>query len=383
MEKVLDKWQPRIDRAEAELAATFRFKNTKASIVLIDANYWTFGDRADAIPDDYYTDPESAFRYQMERIERHFHVFPSDAYIPFLHPWYGTGVLASAFGVKIIINPKADPAVDISTMKDPEEIDALPVPVPGESGAMAIVTRMMDHFLARGDLPVGITDCQGPLATAFQIAGYDKFCYWMQDDPNRVHKLMDLISDALIAWVKFQKKRCGQSLTGGSWPLGVKLPAGFGGVWLSDDDSVIMGPELYGEFVKPYIEKILAPFGGGCVHYCGSSVQNIENYCDTKGITAISNFTLDDIDAAAKTRRALREKGIVFMASDFIPSDERMDDYYRELHKAMDGPEGVIVCPYIAPAIALDHGKYEAIDRDRDLLAKDTYKAITKYFGSP
>ena len=27
--------------------------------------------------------------------------------MPFLHPWYGTGVLASAFGARIILNGKA------------------------------------------------------------------------------------------------------------------------------------------------------------------------------------------------------------------------------------------------------------------------------------
>lgn len=380
MERILEKWRPRIDRAEAELADTFRFRNKEATVVIVDANYWTFGDRADEIPDDYYTDPASALRIQMDRIERHFADFPNDAYIPFLHPWYGTGVLASAFGLRIICNPKADPAVDISTMKHPEEIDSLPVPLPGKSGAMPIVTRMIDHFLANADLPVGFTDCQGPLATAFQIAGYDNLCYWMQDDPDRVHKLMTLISDALIAWVRFQKERTAQSTTGGSWPLSIKLPAGKGGVWLSDDDSVIMGPELYNEFVRPYIEKVLTAFGGGCVHYCGNSTQNIENYCNTNGVTAINNFTLDGLEAAATTRRALRDKGIVYMAGDFAPSDERMDDYYRELAKAMDGAEGLIVCPYIAPAIALDRGKYEAIDRDRGDLAHRVHKAISKYF---
>lgn len=381
MEKNLAKWQPRVARAEAELASTFRFENSRAALVVVDANYWTFGDRLDEIPEDYYSDPASAFRCQMDRIERHFHAFPDDDYVPFLHPWYGTGVLASAFGTKVILNFKADPAVAIATMQSPEEIDALPVPVPGLSGAMPIVTRMIRHFLEAGDLPVGFTDCQGPLATAFQVVGYDKFCYWMQDDPARIHALMEKISDALIAWVAFQKALCGQPREGGSWPLSIKLPAGSGGVWLSDDDSVIMGGGLYAEFVKPYIEKILLAFGGGCVHYCGSSVQNIDNYRGTKGITAISNFTLDGLEAAARTRRALREKGIAFMASDFVPSDARLDDYYRELAKAMDGPEGLVVCPYVAPAIALDKGKYEAIDRDRGELARRACESICRHFG--
>lgn len=378
MERVLSHWQSRIDRAEDELAATFRFQNKEPVVVVVDSNYWTFGDLADEIPADYYTDPAAAFRCQMAKIERHFENIPQDDYIPFLHPWYGTGVLASALGIKLICNPKSDPAVDLTTITRPEEIDALEMPVPGESGAMPLVVRMIDYFKAHSDLPVVFTDCQGPMATALQVVGYGNFCYWVQDDPDRIHKLMNLITDALIAWVKFQKARTGQPLTGGSYPLGIKLPAGCGGVWLADDDSVIMGAGLYREFVRPYNEKFLAAFGGGCIHYCGNSTQNIENYCNTKGMTAINNFTLDNFEAAAKIRRALRDKGIVYMVCDFTPADRRLEDYYRDLVKAMDSPEGLILASYVAPAIALEEGKYEAANRDRLALARRVFDLVAK-----
>lgn len=378
MENVLSHWQPRIDRAEAELAETFRFRNQHPAIVVVDSNYWTFGDPAAEIPDDYYTDPASALRYQLAKIEKHFENIPDDDYVPFLHPWFGTGVLASAFGIKLIYTPKADPAVALATMQHPEEIDALPTPVPGVSGAMADVVRTMDCFRAHSDLPVGFTDCQGPMATALQIVGYDNFCYWVQDDPARIHGLMQKVTDALIAWVKFQKARTGQPLTGGSYPLSIKLPAGFGGAWLSDDDSVIMSPGVYREFIKPYNEKFLAAFGGGCIHYCGNSTQNIENYATTQGVTAINNFTLDNLEAAAKIRRALRDKGVVYMACDFTPADRRLEDYYRELVKAMDGPEGLIIASYVAPAIALEKGTYNAADRDRSALARRVFELMRK-----
>jgi uroporphyrinogen-III decarboxylase len=380
MENVLNKWQKRIKRSEEELQSAFQFTNKKSPIVIVDTNYWTFGDLLDDIPADYYTSAASAFRYQMDKIERHYEYFPNDDYIPFLHPWYGTGVLASAFGVKIICNEKADPAVDISTMQNPEEIDSLMLPVPGESGAMKIVTKIIDYFKSHTDLPIGFTDCQGPLSTAFQIAGYDKLCYWMCLYPDRVHKLMALVTNAIIDWVKFQKERTGQPLRGASYPLSIKVPEGYGGVWMSDDDSVIMDGDLYNEFVRPYNEQILMAFGGGCIHYCGNSTQNIENYCNTKGLTAINNFNLDNIESAAKIRRALREKGIAYMTCDFVTSDRRMDDYYRELNKAMDGNEGLIVCAYVAPSIALEKGKYEALNRDRDVLSNRVFELASKYF---
>jgi uroporphyrinogen-III decarboxylase len=314
----------------------------------------------------------------MGKIDRHFAAIDGDAYIPFLHPWFGTGVLASAFGIKLVYNPKADPAVDLAAMQRPEDIDLLPTPVPGKSGAMSDVVKALDYFKANSDLPVVFTDCQGPLATILQVIGYDKFCYWVQDDPARIHALMNKVTDALIAWVRFQKERAGQPMNGCNYPLSIKVPEGFGGVWMADDDSVIMGPDMYAEFVKPYNEKFLAAFGGGCIHYCGNSTQNIANYCNTKGVTAINNFMLDDFESASKIRRTLRDKSIVFMACDFAPADRRLDGYFRELAKAMDGAEGLVVASYIAPAVALDKGKYDAVDRDRDALASKVWELMRK-----
>jgi len=47
-----------------------------------------------------------------------------------------------------------------------------------------------------------------------------------------------------------------------------------------------------------------------------------------------------------------------------------------ELIEAMDGPEGLIICPYIAPAIELDRGKYAPAARDRMAVAKRVFEKI-------
>jgi uroporphyrinogen-III decarboxylase len=369
------------DHAEQLMAQAFAFRNDKPVICMSDVNYWTFGELAEKIPDEYYTDPATSMNYQIEKIKFHMANFPDDAYQPFLHPWFGTGVLASAFGIPIIYNPKSDPAVDMSTMQQPEEIDSLEFPVMGESGIMPVVVKTLDHYKAHCDLPIGITDCQGPLTTALQIVGYDKFCYWVFDDPKRVHKLMDLVTEALISWVSYQKKRAGTALNGASYPLGIKIPDGSGGVWLSDDDSVIMSAGIYKDFVKPYNEKVLAKFDGGVIHYCGDSTQNIDNYANTRYLTAIHNMNMDSLKAAAAIRAALIRKGIVYMAGDFVPSDQRYKDYYKELLDAMGTPEGLVISPYVAPAVKLDRGKYEAGERNSKALALDVMNYLDSLIG--
>jgi uroporphyrinogen-III decarboxylase len=352
--------------SKEKLTTVFEYKNDKAPVIINDVNYWTFGENQVDIPEKYYSDdPSVSFDYQINKIKRHYQYFPDDCYIGFLHPWFGTGVLASGFGTPIVFNYKSDPAVDISTIEKIDEVKRLELPNPETDGIMPNVIKALKHYKANSDLVVGITDCQGPLTTALSVVGYDKFCYWMHDYPHEIHTLMDKVTEALIQWVKYQKKISEIPDEGEAYPLGVRVPDGYGGAWLSDDDAVIMGADLYREFVVPYNSKFLQAFGGGCIHFCGTAPQHIENYCNTKGLLSVHNMNLDNLAEAGKMREALRKKGIVYMAGDFIPSELRLESYYGDLLDAMGSQDGLIIVPYVAPAVQLEDGKYEAANRDQ------------------
>jgi len=374
-----EKYENKDQQSKELLKKAFDFTNTSAAYVINDVNYWTFGEIQENIPEDYYSEnPLSSMNYQIKKIERHYETFNDDCYIGFLHPWFGTGVLASGFGTQIIFNYKSDPAVDISNIQTIEEVKKLEPPNPETDGIMPKVINAIKYYKENSDLVIGVTDCQGPLTTALSIVGYDKFCYWMYDYPKEIHELMEKVTDALISWVKFQKKLIGVPMETEAYPLGVRIPDGYGGAWLSDDDAVIMSADLYKEFVVPYNGKFLQAFGGGCIHYCGTATQHIENYCSTKGLTCVNNLNLDDLGEAAKMKEALAEKGISYMACDFIPNDARLETYYRDLFAAMGSQEGLIVVPYVAPAIELEKGKYESSRRDQFDLAKTVHRLITR-----
>jgi uroporphyrinogen decarboxylase-like protein len=352
--------------AQAQLKEVFEFKNIKAKIIINDVNYWTFGELQENIPEDYYSDASSAsMDYQVKKIKRHYANFPDDCYIGFLHPWFGTGVLASGFGTPIVFNYKQDPAVGLSTIETIEEVKKLELPDPHKDGIMPKVINAIKYYKEHCDLTVGVTDCQGPLTTALSIIGYDKFCYWMHDYPKVMHEFMEKVTEALIQWVKFQKNLSGIPMEGECYPLGVKLPDGYGGAWLSDDDAVIIGTDLYKEFVVPYNSKFLKAFGGGCIHYCGTATQHIENYCNTEGLTVINNFNIDNIGEAVKIKEALAAKRIPYMACDFAPTDQRLRPYYHELFQSIGNQAGLIVASYVAPEVELNKGKYEACHKDQ------------------
>jgi len=326
------------------LKNVFEFTNKKAAILVNDVNYWTFGELQENIPEEYYMG--------------------------------SPGVLASGFGTDIIFHYKSDPAVGLSKIETLEEIQELELPDPERDGIMPNVLESIRYYKEQSDLTIGVTDCQGPLTTALQIVGYDKFCLWMYDYPKVIHELMEKVTEALILWVKFQKKLAETPLETESYPLGVRMPDGFGGAWLSDDDAVIIDAANYKEFVVPYNEKFLKAFGGGCIHYCGTATQHIENYCNTEGLTCVNNLNLDNIGEAAKMREALAKKGISYMACDFIPNDQRFEHYYADLLDSMGDQIGVLVVAYVAPAIQLEEGKYEPARRNQLRLARRVYEKL-------
>ena len=378
-----EKFQEKDRASKAKLAEVFEFKNKQAAIVINDVNYWTFGENQDDIPSDYYgADPSVSMNYQIRKMIRHYESFKDDCYIGFLHPWFGTGVLASGFGTRIVFNYKSDPAVDLSTIQTIDEVTQLKLPDPYADGLMPRVIHAIGYYKEHCDLVVGFTDCQGPLTGALSIIGYDKFCYWVQDYPKQIHEFMEKVTEALIRWVRLEKELAGTPKDGESYPLGVRMPDGFGGVWLSDDDAVIIGPELYREFVVPYNSRFLKAFGGGCIHYCGNATQHIQNYCQTEGLKAINNFNLDNLAEAAKTKKALAKKGIPYMACDFIPSERRLESYYRDLVEAMGAQEGLIIVPYVAPAVELEKGGYATSDRNQLTLGNRVNEIIRKQLSN-
>jgi len=363
---------------EQIIRRAFQFENDTAPYTIYDANYWLFGDVQEHIPLDYCDEnPAGMIRYQQEGIQRHLDRY-DDVYIPFLMPWYGTGVLASGFGVPIKFQDYMDPAVDLPPINEVGQLDDLQTPDPERDGLMPRVLSTIRQMREQTDFPVGVTDCQGPLTTALQIIGYDKMCYWMYDHPNQVHRLMQQVTDALIDWVRLQKQVAGQSTDGDAYVLGIKIPEGLGGVWISDDDNVIFGADLYREFVVPYNSRVLTAFGGGCIHYCGNADQHIENYLRTEGLCGVHNLNLDDLDGAARMRHALAEKKIVYMASDFNVADDYTEEYYENLFRKL-GTRGLIVAVYIAPAITLANGRYDVAHRDPETVGRAAERAIERF----
>ena len=352
----------RLPTVQAKTADAFAFKETTDPPVVVNsAFYWVFGLNTDDFPEDYFTDPAVMTSFQ-ERLYYDQFCDIEDDWIPYLMPWFGTVVTASAFGCRVQFPPRQDPAVDPHwyPVATPADVRRLQLPDPEKDGLMPEVLRFLRHMKTNSFLPVGYTDFQGPLTTANQLMGYDKLIYLMNDDPAAMHELMDKVTTALIEWVRLQKSVIGEAEDDVIGDQQVYLGRNCG-VWFSDDDCVLMSPRSYREFVVPYNSRILREFNGGVVHYCGNATHQAENFLATEGLLGINTYALYNLTALRELKRRV-EGRLVVLACDFTAID--FDAYYRDLLPGLSR-RGLILNAQYAPAAGLlPGGKYDAVCRD-------------------
>lgn len=351
----------RLEKVAAKTEDVFRFKPVKEPpFVVNSALYWLFGLDMDTFPDDYFAEPAAMVNFQEQAYYNQVKEIDDD-FVPYLMPWFGTVVAASAFGCQIEFYPKQDPAANprYYPVKTPEDIRRLQVPDPQKAGLMPKVLEFLRYMKANSFLPVGITDFQGPLTTANQLMGYDQLIYLMYDYPNVMHELMDKVTETLIQWVKLQKQVIGEPLNSCISDQQVYLGKQ-AGVWFSDDDAVLMSDKLYREFVVPYNSRILTEFGGGVIHYCGNATHHAENFLNTEGLLGLNVYMLYNVPSFARLKAKVEDRLVLF-GCDYTPVE--YEAYFDELLSSVD-PKGMLICSQYSPVVGLQKGgKYNEIRR--------------------
>lgn len=368
-------------RALERIGAAYRHEPVDAPPVLIgDVNYWITGEDPSLVPDDYFEPGGYAAMqaFQERKIAAHVAAY-DDIYVPFLFPWYGTGVVPSAFGCRILFQRGEEPAVEGPVVTDPEEVARLEPPDPERDGLMPRVLACIDHLRAHSDLPVSFTDNQGPLNIALNLVGLERLIYWMVDEPMVVHELMDLCTSVLIDWVALQKRRAGSPSDGGAFPHTIALPQGVGGVWLSDDDSTVLSPDLYREFVVPCNSRVFRAFGGGTLHYCGNAEHQLENYLATDGLVGVNVWCMGEFGQVFRAQEVFGDR-VTLMVCDYTPVE--IEPYFRDLFAGLR-PRGAIVGTYPSATNALRYGaaRVETVRRDVAAVGREAWQTIARLTG--
>lgn len=370
-----ERYANRIAASYARIEDVYRHRDDGVvPFQVADVNYWISGETPALIPDDYFTNCDAMLRYQLAKIERHMATYDDD-YIPFLFPWYGTGVIPSALGAKVLFQPKMDPAVEGAVVSAPQDVRKLTLPDPERDGLMPRVLETVRYFREHSNLPISFSDPQGPFTTALTLAGPERLFVWLHEEPLAAHELMDFCTEAFIRWIKAQKQAIGEERGRCCFPHGIILPEQFGKVWLCDDDCGAISPAQYHEFVVPYNARVFREFGGGTLHFCGSAEHQIENLAATDSLVGVNNFCMSNFRQIYRMQEVFSGR-IALKVCDFSPSD--ITPYYDKLFHGLRR-RGTIVGSFVSPEMALRNGKYELLSRRGEDIGRQAYAALQSH----
>lgn len=310
--------------------------------------YFAFGNALK--PEGYWTDPAVMLRFQQDGFETHLKLVCDDV-VPYFMPWFGTGVLATAFGCPCRESRGAgdEPTVCGSAISDVKDVTKLKLHDLEKGGFMPRVTRFMEYAAKHGEIPVGLSDLNSPLSTALQICGYENFLCWMVEEVAAVEDVMSIVTEAFISWVHFQKQITGEGKGWSNGLQGIYTPVG--GVWVSDDDLVNIGPEHYKRFIMPHYDRIYKEFGGGHLHWCGRGAHQHQNILAMKHVTTVNNSPMGKMDAFDDLYKTFSGKKAIEV-QDLAPEDP--DSYYDMLFRSCLDMRGILVTTFVTDHLAMN-----------------------------
>jgi len=205
----------------------------------------------------------------------------------------------------------------------------------GEKGLYPQISEFMRYFKQklRGKAQVFLPAVLGPFDTAHLLRGTDIFLD-LYDHPAAVFKLMEKTTEIFIKSNLFFKKVIDESLAAGMYDS--VYMAGCG-VRLTEDSSILLSPEMWDKFVKPFIKEALKPFGGGVIHFCGKADYLLNahlSFAEVKGI----NLGQPELYDYESTINKFISAGKVFLGACWPRGKgESVKDYFSRILRPLKG----------------------------------------------
>jgi uroporphyrinogen-III decarboxylase len=124
----------------------------------------------------------------------------------------------------------------------------------------------------------------GPLTAACSLFGPTFVCMAMASEPDRLHRLLDFITEATIRRMEAFRQR-----------FGVPVPQdGFG---MADDSIALISTRMYRDHILPYHKRLYDRFGTsvpGSIHLCGDSTRHFVTIRDELNVRSFdTGFPVD------------------------------------------------------------------------------------------
>jgi hypothetical protein len=156
-------------------------------------------------------------------------------------------------------------------------------------------------------------DTQSVFDVAHLLRGTDLF-YEMVDDPEWVRELLEICLDLFLRVSRHLKSLLGEAeprmVHGHGTSQGVYFTGA--GARTSEDTASLLSPEMIQEFVLPYTERSVRPFGGGFVHFCGRHPSLFEQLCASPLVRAIDLGNSEEYDCRWLLERCAASNTVLY-----------------------------------------------------------------------
>ncbi len=312
LEKYLDKFEKIIDperqgRIEDICRKTFNFqKVNELPFIYENTDMARDRDWPEFPYNDTFTDPEKMLLDQLREPFLHYQL--KDYHPVNIRCNYGTVILPSVFGTPYKLTEYSLPWANhlegrenIESLLEkgiPDIFNGLGKKVFETAGFYKEILK--NYPKLKKAVKIYHPDLQGPLDVAHLIWGHDIFMA-MYDCPDIVHRLLKLITDTYLVFMRKWKKLIGEwDELSAHWCFYMK-----GEILLRNDSAVLISRGHYEEYSKQYDQVILNEFSGGN-HYCGCGNTFIESMCEIKNLLSIhcGQPELNDINLLVKSAGA-------------------------------------------------------------------------------
>ena len=194
---------------------------------------------------DYFVLPDQWLAINLGLLDR----FPGAVWIPGFWVEYGMAAEPSAFGCRMLFHPDSPPSIEPLVEDFTFWANHIKRANPQTDGLMPLVVRQyraMDEQLRADGLGIRMVACRGPLTVTSWLAGIAPFMMDMVMAPDRVEKVLDIVTDSLIAWLQAQLDA-------------LHAPEG---ILVLDDIVGMVSAEHYEQFAAPRLKRIFAAFEG-------------------------------------------------------------------------------------------------------------------------
>ena len=229
---------------------------------------------------EWNTDPAKMLMSQLRRPYLHNQI--KDYMLPDIRADYSPSIIATIMGSGYEMTDDGLPWS--SHLEDRDEVQkvidrGIPDPDTGLGKDCRETTRyymevLSDYPKLKKAVHIYHPDLQGPFDGTHLVWGNDIFLA-MYDCPDTVKALLQLVTDTYIKWLKEWKEMTGEGNDYTThWGMFMK-----GGTCVRNDTPVMITPDQYEEFVRPYDQQILDEFGG-TIHFCGNGGVFLKSMCE-------------------------------------------------------------------------------------------------------